>query len=123
MMQTLLVQYYSDNFDNSYNRKCFYASKYLTMYWLRKAVVNEPHTNIDVDLHKLNKDYEEELKSECAWCRKRLIDGKKCNRCKVAYYCNKKCQAEDWKTGHKLECIDENKKLKDWIEEIGSEPE
>ena len=28
------------------------------------------------------------------------------HRCKAAKYCSKSCQVEDWKAGHKEECID-----------------
>eukprot|EP01082_Thalassiosira_pseudonana_P011692 g10204.t1 g10204 contig4:1426866-1427663(+) len=28
----------------------------------------------------------------------------RCSRCKVAYYCSRSCQAEDWIQQHKLEC-------------------
>mmetsp|Transcript_27072 Transcript_27072/g.58034 ORF Transcript_27072/g.58034 Transcript_27072/m.58034 type:complete len:653 (-) Transcript_27072:2371-4329(-) len=28
----------------------------------------------------------------------------RCSKCRVAYYCSRSCQAEDWKEQHKLEC-------------------
>lgn len=34
-------------------------------------------------------------------CKK--ISVKRCKDCKVAYYCNKKCQTDDW-SSHKKEC-------------------
>jgi hypothetical protein len=43
----------------------------------------------------------------CGHCEKpETINGAKlmkCQRCKVAYYCNKECQVTDWK-GHKKKC-------------------
>lgn len=41
----------------------------------------------------------------CARCKKDK-DGtlKRCNGCKVFYYCGKSCQLEHWKHGHKKEC-------------------
>jgi hypothetical protein len=43
----------------------------------------------------------------CGHCEKReTLDGTKlmkCQRCKVAYYCNRECQVADWK-GHKKMC-------------------
>lgn len=32
----------------------------------------------------------------------------KCSRCKLVYYCDKKCQKAHWKAGHKKECVPES---------------
>jgi len=45
----------------------------------------------------------------CWHCKKSAHEAElgrllKCGRCRVAMYCSKKCQKDDWKTGHKKKC-------------------
>lgn len=44
----------------------------------------------------------------CDWCfvaTSTLAQAtKRCSRCKCVFYCDRSCQEEDWKAGHKLEC-------------------
>jgi len=50
--------------------------------------------------------YDEELKNHCWYCLKKQneqIPVKKCSQCKVAVYCEKKCQSLGW-FDHKPEC-------------------
>ncbi len=45
--------------------------------------------------------------AKCAWCGEGGRKEKKlrtCGQCKVASYCDAKCQAADWKAGHKKRC-------------------
>lgn len=39
----------------------------------------------------------------CGGCSKRITDAKRCGRCKAVYYCDAKCQQEDW-FSHSPEC-------------------
>lgn len=41
---------------------------------------------------------------ECCCCRGTGINFKKCSRCKVRFYCSKKCQKNHWTKGHREEC-------------------
>eukprot|EP01084_Bolivina_argentea_P167901 291274_1 len=44
--------------------------------------------------------------NECNYCGTKGYDFKKCKRCKVVVYCDKKCQKYDWnRKNHKNECI------------------
>ncbi|KAJ3029621.1 UNVERIFIED_CONTAM: hypothetical protein HDU68_011656 [Siphonaria sp. JEL0065] len=49
------------------------------------------------------------VKGECRRCKKtQTNDGKallKCVRCGNAEYCSKDCQVQDWKAGHKQNCV------------------
>ena len=40
----------------------------------------------------------------CFACGKSCVSLNKCSRCKVAIYCDKRCQKADWKTTHKEHC-------------------
>ena len=40
----------------------------------------------------------------CVVCNKFSIKPKKCSRCKVVFYCNRKCQILHWKGGHRKDC-------------------
>ena len=47
------------------------------------------------------------LKYVCANCGEESQNNKQlknCARCAVFHYCSKKCQAENWKAGHKVDC-------------------
>ena len=52
----------------------------------------------------------ENIKYECQACQccgqveSEPGDFKRCGGCKSAYYCGRKCQAQDWKAGHKQKC-------------------
>ena len=53
----------------------------------------------------LSKSYSQ--RSDSCWrCGKKEREGslKKCGACKVARYCDKDCQAKDWKDGHRKLC-------------------
>ena len=57
------------------------------------------------DLLALSKSYSQ--RSDSCWrCGKKEREGslKKCGACKVARYCDKDCQAKDWKDGHRKLC-------------------
>lgn len=45
----------------------------------------------------------------CAYCRVSKQEAnnrmKICSRCRVAYYCSKECQTEDWYNNHKMTCV------------------
>jgi hypothetical protein len=41
----------------------------------------------------------------CYYCAKPMEQPKHCAICKIAAYCDKKCQTADWKTGHKANCM------------------
>lgn len=45
----------------------------------------------------------------CSWQKCQKIESKPgqfkyCSRCRLKYYCSRKCQAKHWKNGHKEEC-------------------
>ena len=44
----------------------------------------------------------------CMWCNTRFVKSinqlKKCKRCKLAYYCSRKCQKQHWKLSHRHQC-------------------
>jgi hypothetical protein len=42
----------------------------------------------------------------CSYCSSQglKLELKKCSQCKIAHYCSKRCQAADWRAGHKKEC-------------------
>lgn len=43
---------------------------------------------------------------QCNYCKNHLdVTAPRCSDCKVAYYCSRKCQSDDWLPGHSLECI------------------
>ena len=42
---------------------------------------------------------------KCGASDQTKTDMKQCGRCKIAYYCSRKCQQEDWKRHKKGECI------------------
>ena len=76
--------------------------------WWLKAALQEHEPAI----HNLKFVDEQEGKTTptlpcCAACdtpktTKRPL--KSCNRCHTAQYCNRDCQMNHWKTGHKTEC-------------------
>ena len=44
------------------------------------------------------------LSKNCSYCFKYHTNLSNCGGCLIRHYCNKECQALDWKTGHKQEC-------------------
>lgn len=44
-----------------------------------------------------------QVKTYCVKCGKFLEKVKKCSRCKIAFYCSRECQKEDW-SEHKKHC-------------------
>ena len=58
------------------------------------------------DLFSLSSTYAKCNNTKCWSCEKSASDvmKKKCGSCKVAYYCDKKCQAADWTRRHRLWC-------------------
>ena len=54
-------------------------------------------------------EIEKETAGLCFHCGKKEEpkESQRCARCRVVYYCSKKCQVEDWKRGgHKQACIE-----------------
>lgn len=45
-------------------------------------------------------------KTVCWSCKKKLETPKQCTRCKQASYCDRTCQVDHWKEGHKIWCDD-----------------
>lgn len=42
----------------------------------------------------------------CSNCKKILTQNLRCSNCKSTYYCNRQCQVDDWRQGHKTCCND-----------------
>ena len=53
---------------------------------------------------KKNPRFEHHSCQTCGQKESQLGEFKKCGGCKSVYYCGKKCQALDWKSGHRLKC-------------------
>ena len=83
--------------------------------WFKKSN-RSPITNLDVDttiikniqLKQLISKWIEENKAPkdliCANCIQSFSILRKCENCRVRFYCCKKCQREDWYKNHKNEC-------------------
>lgn len=81
----------------------------LCMSWARKAVeVGESDASVYVDAWQKN------MSSMCHHLKckgKEKADGetdgkkKACSKCKSIWYCCKECQVENWKAGHKFDCV------------------
>ena len=57
------------------------------------------------DLFSLSRTYAERKDTQCWSCGKQPSKGlKKCATCKVAFYCDTKCQKDDWKDRHRRWC-------------------
>lgn len=39
----------------------------------------------------------------CAQCGKEAVQ--RCSRCKSTWYCERQCQVNAWRVGHKSECV------------------
>jgi len=64
---------------------------------------------------KQEKTVRKKTKCSAYGCEKTDMPGDKnrflcCSKCKIAYYCSKKCQAQHWKDIHKTECKQKRKK-------------
>ena len=55
-------------------------------------------------MKKKNPRFEWHSCQACGQEEKELGEFKRCGGCKNVYYCGKKCQAQDWKAGHKQKC-------------------
>ena len=71
------------------------------LYWHEKAVDVGNCTQQDLEManmmHSLGKQ-------QCALCKRRSKDLKRCKKYKWASYCGRECQLNHWKEGHKAEC-------------------
>lgn len=58
------------------------------------------------ELFSLSSTYAKCNNTSCWSCGKSAANGmkKKCGSCKVAYYCDKTCQADDWRKCHRKWC-------------------
>ncbi len=48
-----------------------------------------------------------ELSQKCSSCSGKPAEGQtllQCNRCRQAFYCDRNCQKEHWRQGHKSDC-------------------
>ena len=73
--------------------------------WAKAAAPFQPWKSVDRDTkHKLRQ--EQERRAECFHC-KRTPEGDErfmiCSRCKIATYCSRSCQSDDW-AAHKKDC-------------------
>ena len=53
---------------------------------------------------KPNPRFQRHTCQSCGQAEGELGEFKRCGGCKSVYYCGKKCQAQDWKAGHKQKC-------------------
>ncbi|XP_078368594.1 uncharacterized protein LOC144652468 [Oculina patagonica] len=51
-----------------------------------------------------NPRFQQHTCQSCGQPESELGEFKRCGGCKRAYYCGRKCQAQDWKAGHKQKC-------------------
>ena len=51
-----------------------------------------------------NPRFQQHTCESCGQAESELGEFKKCGGCKRVYYCGRKCQAQDWKAGHKQKC-------------------
>ena len=76
--------------------------------WFGLEKVGQMHHAREVDRPILQKECLRELSDHCSGCTKRppsVPALKRCDTCKVAAYCSRRCQKEHWGT-HKKECLD-----------------
>ena len=71
------------------------------LYWYEKAVDSGNFAQQDLQmaqmLHSLGKQ-------QCAFCKIRTKNLKRCNKYKWASFCGRECQLKHWDKGHKAEC-------------------
>jgi len=65
---------------------------------LSQSTSNKPCTSSNTQ------SAEKSLSATCASCHKNIESPKCCGRCRNVHYCNRDCQLEHWKNGHKQEC-------------------
>eukprot|EP00980_Cylindrotheca_fusiformis_P022859 scaffold9857_cov127-Cylindrotheca_fusiformis.AAC.5 len=58
--------------------------------------------------------------SKCANCSKPLTKILKCAKCEKVGYCNRKCQLEHWKGGHKQDCLRKRSSSVDSTDSLGN---
>lgn len=63
-----------------------------------------------IDHRAQRKKENKEMGKHCDTCFKSSPDIKKCEGCKLLYYCSKECQKRHWDDGHKRECKSFRKK-------------
>lgn len=78
---------------------------------LCKAACHEIYTNLFKhlisklqELEKPNPRFQQHTCQTCGQAESELGEFKRCGGCKSVYYCGRKCQAQDWKAGHKKTC-------------------
>jgi len=78
------------------------------LFWYRRASAD----SVGAEAVELFDSYESKIKAMCASCYKSLTTEtrKCCVECRAVYYCNRECQAADWKAGHKKDCVKSLKK-------------
>lgn len=73
------------------------------VYWLRKSLAAG-----NLDAKGVISRMESMESGKCAGCAmtKESFDKKflRCGRCKIYWYCSKKCQLASWESGHKVDC-------------------
>eukprot|EP01084_Bolivina_argentea_P215065 365091_1 len=73
------------------------ATKYLNK--LKQFDIN--WKNVDCarknDIFRINQRKIHHVFDICNWCEEKGFDFKKCSKCKIVFYCSKKCQKLDWK--------------------------
>ena len=75
------------------------------LYWARKSVASGNY-----DAMGFVTQLEGAIDSVCGNCAKRAASSSlsRCAKCKAIYYCNRACQTDHWKKGHKWDCVDTN---------------
>ena len=79
------------------------------MFWARKAKeTGEPGAIKGASV--FIKEWEKRMSGIChhtTKCKDKAADGEKkaCSKCKSVWYCCKVCQVENWKDGHKIDCV------------------
>jgi len=78
------------------------------LFWYRRAIAQLT----DAETIPFVESYESKIKEMCACCYRSLsTDNRKCCvECRAVYYCSRECQTEDWKAGHKKDCVKSLKK-------------
>ncbi|KAL7449451.1 hypothetical protein ACHAXS_000203, partial [Conticribra weissflogii] len=56
---------------------------------------------------------------KCQWCQSHDFL-KKCQQCRLVYYCNRECQVSDWKDGHNVICSKLPKAIKNALDKVHS---
>jgi len=99
--------------ESEVNTRNLLAKCYISLNWFDRALLE-----IDNCL-KISPTHVESLKlksaatigrnkhkpTSCNYCQKPLVKAMRCGRCNAAFYCNRDCQKNDWKT-HKPSCKD-----------------